>query len=230
MPKAEPQVKPQKEEVLLALPEAPTLLQWVDVLLKSPKTIAETIKQDRFNQNAFVLFLLAMCFHGLYGIIVGSFSGGVQWFAVPTKIAIGTATTALMCYPSLYIFMALSGADVKPSHAFFMLTGLLFMTSILLLGFAPVAFVFNASIKNLHLMGFVHLLIWFVSLMFGVRFLNTTFRHLQGTYSRFLGLWAMIFVLTSLQMMVLLSPLLAPAQDFSFLLEKRFFLEHWLMP
>lgn len=216
-------------DALYELPEKPTFLQWIDVLLKSPQSIAASIRQDRFHQNAFVLFMLAMCFHGLYGIIVGSFSGGMQWFAVPAKLALGSALSALMCYPSLYIFSALSGADVKPSHAFFMLTGLLFLTSILLLGFAPVAFVFSCSIRSIGFMGFVHLGIWFISLSFGIRFLNVTLKYLNGKKRSMIYLWGFIFTLTCLQMMVTLSPLLAPSDGFSFLLEKRFFLEHWIL-
>ncbi len=41
----------------------------------------------------------------LYGLVMGSFSGGVQWWAAPAKLVGGTLLSAVICLPSLYIFM-----------------------------------------------------------------------------------------------------------------------------
>jgi hypothetical protein len=78
----------------------------------------------------------------IYGLIVGSFSGGQQIWAAPLKIATGMLVSGLICLPSLYIFSCLSGSPVRLVQAFGVLAGLPALSAILLIGFAPVAWVF----------------------------------------------------------------------------------------
>jgi len=51
-----------------------------------------------------------------------------------------------------------------------MVTGLLMLMTILLIGFAPVAWLFSQSTESLGWMGFLHLLFWLIATAFGVRF------------------------------------------------------------
>jgi hypothetical protein len=70
----------------------------------------------------------------IYGVIVGSFSGGDQWWAAPVKIAGGLLICTVICLPSLYIFGCLSGAQVRVREMFGMVLGLLMLMTILLIG------------------------------------------------------------------------------------------------
>jgi hypothetical protein len=45
--------------------------------------------------------------------VVGSFSGGVQWWAAPLKIAAGLSLSAILCLPSLYVFSCLTGQEIR---------------------------------------------------------------------------------------------------------------------
>ncbi len=204
------------------------LLQLVDVLLKAHHSLYQYIRLGQnLTTNTRTMALLALLCLLVYGVIMGAFSGGIQWWVAPLKLALGTALAALLCYPSLYILAALSGADLRPSQAAMLLVSSLALTALLLIGFAPVAFVFTFSIQALSFMGLVHLLVWFTSLYFGLRFAARGVAELGGKDPTLLKVWALIFLLTLMQMSTTLRPVLGAGERL-FTPEKQFFLEHWL--
>ena len=83
---------------------------------------------------AAMLFTSVVC-SLIYGVIVGSFSGGDQWWAAPVKIAGGLLVSTLICLPSLYIFACLSGSKARLVEIAGMVSGLLMLMTILLIGF-----------------------------------------------------------------------------------------------
>jgi hypothetical protein len=217
---------PEKEPY--HLPESPSTMQIVDALLKSPESVVNQIKSGHFKKTFFILLWLFVLCHAIYGLIVGSFSGDVQWFAAPIKIVGGVTLSALLCYPSLYIFGCLSGANITPSQALSLLFGGLTLTSILLLGFAPVAFIFTFSIKTVSFMGIVHLLIAAISIYFGLRYIVMGLTRMESRQdSKIITTWCVILILTMLQMTTTLRPIIGES-DVLLTHEKRFFVEHWL--
>ena len=163
----------------------------------------------------------------IYGVIVGSFSGGMQLWAAPLKICAGLLVTGIICLPSLYIFACLSGSRARLVEVVGLLAGVLALTTLLLIGFAPVAWIFSRSIDSLPGMGFLHLLFWFVATVFGLRFMGTGFAHLGIKTSAGIRVWSLIFMLVSLQMTTALRPLIGTSPDL-ISSEKRFFLNHWM--
>lgn len=207
------------------------LMGIVETLLKSP---AEVIQRRRITTSLLVIF--ASC-HLIYGLICGSFAGDLQWVAAPLKIVCGTMIAGLLCLPSLYIFACLSGARIRIADACQLLFGALALTSLLLLGFAPVAFIFTFSVQSLTFMGIIHLAIWMLSIGFGIRFVlrgveakkSDTRNRLprpEGSGVGIMGAWAIVFMLTLLQMSTTLRPILGSA-DKQLSTEKKFFLVHW---
>lgn len=224
-------VEPQKVETkakVYELPASATTMQIVDALLKSPESIVNQIKTGEFKKTLFILLGVFISCHALYGVIVGSFSGNVQWFAAPIKIVGGAMLSALLCYPSFYIFSCLSGTNATPGQIFSLLMGGFALVSLLLLGFAPVAFIFTFSIKGIEFMGFVHLMIWSISIYFGLRYIMTGLEFLESRKDTwFINLWAIIFIMTLLQMTTTLRPILGESDVF-LTQEKLFFVEHWI--
>ncbi|SEH09022.1 hypothetical protein [Candidatus Venteria ishoeyi] len=215
------------EENNAHLPTQARFMQLIDALLKSHRSLYRHIYGDSLRSNAFKLLLLALFSLLVYGLIMGAFSGGIQWFAAPLKVALGTTLAALLCYPSLYILVALSGADLRPGQAAALLISSLALMTILLVGFAPVAFVFTFSIQALPFMGMVHLLIWLVSLYFGLRYFIQGVITLGGKDLMMLKVWVFIFLLTLMQMSTTLRPILGTGERW-FTPEKQFFILHWL--
>lgn len=160
-----------------------------------------------------------------YGVVMGSFSGGVQWWAAPVKLAMGLAVSALICLPSLYVFACLSGSSARWSEILGLITAACALMAVLLVGFAPVAWVFSQSTESLAVMGALHLLFWAVAVAFGLRFLHRAFAR-ECTRAAGLKVWMAIFVLVMVQMTTALRPLLGTADTF-LPVEKRFFLVHW---
>lgn len=209
------------------LPPSASGTQLVEALLKAPECVIDQVKAGQFKGALFILLAIFIGCHVIYGIIVGSFSGNVQWFAAPLKIVIGATLSALLCYPSLYIFACLSGAKINPSQAFYLLIGGMTLTAILLLGFAPVAFIFTFSTQTVFFMGIIHLSIWLASIYFGIRYITMGLVRLGGRRNNLFITWSAILILTMLQMTTTLRPILGESENF-LTSEKRFFLAHWL--
>lgn len=198
----------------------------VEAILREPGRIAATFRQPR--QGRLILGLLAVaalcCI--IYGLIVGTFSGGAQLWAASLKVAAGMLMSGLICLPSLYIFSCLSGSPARLGQVFGFLAGLLALSAILLIGFAPVAWVFSASTQSVAGMGALHLLFWIVATCFGLRFLIGSLKQFAPRSAEGVKVWAIIFILVQLQMMTALRPLIGTADTF-LPREKKFFLAHW---
>lgn len=198
----------------------------IESILRQPRRVMFQIRQQGAGTLIGTMLFCAVVCSLIYGVIVGSFSGGTQWWAAPVKISGGLLITALICLPSLYIFACLSGSQARLVEIFGMVAGLLMLMTILLIGFAPVAWLFSQSTESLAWMGFLHLLFWFIATAFGVRFLHAAFAHSHARSSAGLATWIVIFMLVMLQMSTALRPIVGKA-DTLFPTEKKFFLSHW---
>ena len=89
-----------------------------------------------------------------------------------------------------------------------LLAGLLMLMTILLIGFAPVAWIFSQSTESLAWMGALHLIFWFIATFFGLRFLQTGFSHSNARSLAGFNTWVAIFMLVALQMTTALRPIL----------------------
>lgn len=198
----------------------------VDVLLRRPHALLDVLDGPGSRSLLARLSALAIGGYLLYGIVVGSFSGGAQWWAAPAKILIGTAFTAAICFPSLYIFVCLSGAQARLSQVAALLLGLLALNAVFLAGFAPVAWVFSESSTLVSFIGSIHLLVWICSTIASCRVLNAGLKRWKAARTGLTGFWFVVLVLTSLQMATTLRPIVGSSPA---LLDgdRKFFLQHW---
>ncbi|NOQ36872.1 MAG: hypothetical protein GQ569_13420 [Methylococcaceae bacterium] len=208
------------------LPEHATVMQLVDALLKAPEALTKQLRASEFKHNIPPFLLIIGICYLIYGIIVGSFSGDIQWVAAPLKMLFGISLSALLCYPSLYIFACLSGATITPQQTAFILSSMLALSAILLIGFAPVAFIFSFSIKSLTFMGALHLAMWAISMNFSLRFIKRILQELGAKEGGLMTVWSVILIITILQMTTILRPILGKS-DVPLSTEKLFFIEHW---
>ena len=199
----------------------------VEAVLRQPRRVLYQLRQPGQSRLIVALLLIATVCSVVYGLIVGSFSGGQQLWVAPAKIAAGLVVSAFICLPSLYIFSCLSGSPARLVEVFGLLAGLLTLVTVLLIGFAPVAWVFSQSTDSIVAMGVLHLLFWFIATWFGLRFLYVGFAHLSARSGGAITVWIIIFLLVQLQMMTALRPIIGTSET---LLpkEKKFFLSHWI--
>jgi hypothetical protein len=204
----------------------PNAIVAIEVILRQPRRMMFQLRQpDAGRLIASMLFVAFIC-SLIYGVVAGTFSGGTQLWAAPIKIAVGLMISALICLPSLYIFACLSGSRARLVEIGGLLAGLLMLMTILLIGFAPVAWIFSQSTESLAWMGTLHLMFWFIATLFGLRFLQVGFSHSQARSLAGFNTWVVIFILVSLQMTTALRPIIGTSATF-LPTEKKFFVAHW---
>lgn len=194
-----------------------------EALLRQPDRI---VRNCGGVSQPLTLSLIALGGALVYGLVIGTFSNGDQLWAAPVKVALGLLISALICLPSLYIFSSLNGSRARLAQVGGLLAGLVALMTLLLLGFAPVAWVFSQSTENISAMGALHLAFFAIATAFGLRFLQHGFEKLGSEGTGGLKVWTIIYVLVMLQMTTALRPFVGTADTF-LPTEKKFFLSHW---
>ncbi|MCF7788958.1 MAG: hypothetical protein K9N47_22730 [Prosthecobacter sp.] len=197
----------------------------IEALLKQPGRILHECKQGG-SKVPLILFLGAVFGLAVFGALLGTFSGGVQYWATPLKVVVGVLASLVICLPSLYIFSALGGMEARLSQVAGMLLAMVALTALLLLGFAPVVWIFSQSTESVGFMGFLVLTFWVIALFFGFRLLLAAANTFGMTIGHYLNVWMGIFLLVTLQMSTTLRPLIGTA-DTLLPVKKKFFMEHW---
>ena len=204
----------------------PSFVATIEAMLRQPRRVMYQLRQPGSGRVVLGMLAVSICCSLVYGVVVGTFSMGVQLWAAPVKIACGLLFAALLCLPSLYIFTCLSGSQARLGEICGLLAGLLLLMTVLLIGFAPVAWLFSQSTESVVWMGVLHLAFWLVATLFGLRFLENGFSHTQARSSAGLNVWIIIFLLVAVQMTTALRPIVGKANNL-FPTEKKFFVTHW---
>ena len=199
----------------------------VESILRQPRRVMYQLRQPGAGKVIAAMLAVAVLCSLVYGVVAGTFNGGAQLWAAPVKIAGGLMISGLICLPSLYIFTCLSGSQARLVEVFGLLAGLLMLMTILLVGFAPVAWIFSQSTESPAWMGTLHLVFWFIATAFGLRFLKTGFAHTNARSQAGINTWIIIFLLVALQMTTALRPIIGKADTF-LPTEKKFFISHWV--
>ncbi len=198
----------------------------IDSILRQPRRVMFQLFQPGAGKLIARMLVVAALCGVVYGVVAGTFSGGAQLWIAPAKIVMGLMLSALICLPSLYIFTCLSGSQARLTEVFGLLGGLLMLMTILLIGFAPVAWIFSQSTESVVWMGSLHLIFWFIATIFGLRFVEAGFTHSRARSQAGFHTWMIIFILVVVQMTTALRPIIGTAHTF-LPKEKQFFLSHW---
>ncbi len=213
--------------VFAPMPDSQRPAAALDALLKRPGQLIYQLHHAPRGRIVAVLAVVTLLCLTLYGVAVGSFSGNEQWWAAPTKIVVGTFLCALICLPSLYIFACLGGADLRLGPLCGTLVAVLCLNALLLIGFAPVAWVFSQSTDSLALIGTLHLAFWGIGAVFALRLLSAMLDFVNPSAGKsYLRIWFAVFLLVCLQMTTALRPLVGRSDTF-LPTKKLFFLSHW---
>lgn len=203
-----------------------TMLSIADSILKHPARTAWELIEGRSLRTVLMLFLIVLACTIACGIVMGSFAGGMQYWMAPLRLTLGLLLSALICLPSLYIFTSLSGSkqSLAQTTGLFLLS--LALAGILLVGFAPIVWIFSQATGTTVFMGALHICFWAISIWFSLRLLMVAFTHLSDCPMSVLKIWGVIFFVVLLQMSTTLRPLIGK-DDGTLIKEKQFFLTHW---
>jgi hypothetical protein len=206
--------------------EGSSFSQVLSHLLRKPMSLVYSFKHDT-KSPIFVLLLVTLVCLAIFGFVIGIFSAGNQLWVAPVKIIGGILFSCLICLPSLYIFGSLGGMNAKLQDVVGVMLTFIAITSLLLVGFAPVVWLFSTSSNSPVFFGFLTITIWIVCLIFGLRVINRASRCMGGGRGGHLTLWILIFILVTLQMTTTLRPIVGKSDEFINLEEKHFFLGYW---
>ena len=199
----------------------------VAMVLKAPRRFAQLVEENRFDVRSSILLLCtAAGFHAIYGLAMGVFSGGDALWNATLKAPLILLATLLFCAPSLYVLLGLSGSSISVRQTLALLSGLACLSSLLMLGFAPVAWLFGVSTSSVHFMVVLHVVTWTVGMAYGLRLLA---RSVPGGRLAFgLAVWVPLFLLVSAQMFTYFRPVLGPPPPQAFrAAPKKFFFQHF---
>jgi len=204
-----------------------TLMEAAEAVLRQPRRVYYQVGESAGARLTLSLFALGILGLLGYGFVVGTFSGGEQMWAAPVKIAGGILASAIICLPSLYIFSCLTGSKASLRQIVGLVAGLIAIMTLLLIGFAPVAWVFSQSTESVTMMGFLHLMFWTVAMYFAAEFFKGGFKAMVVERDNgVLKVWLTVFLVVVLQMSTALRPIIGTGGSF-LPVEKRFFIGHW---
>jgi hypothetical protein len=224
-------IEPAGENVPLGPPPLPVVevsfARTIDTLLKRPLSLLQLLQHEDGGKVGRHLLVLSIGCLGIFGFILGLTSGDRQLWSAPLKIISGVAVSGLITLPSLYIFSCLNGLDVSLRSVAAVLGASLALVSLLLIGLAPVLWIFTQSTDSLVFLGFLSLFFWGGSLAFGLGLIFKGVNACGIKGGEYLKIWAAIFTLVTLQMSTALRPIIGEAET---LLpqEKKFFVNHWM--
>jgi hypothetical protein len=215
-----------KRFAFAAMPDDPGPLLILETLLKTPGRILFELSETGRLADALWLLAFGLVAMALYGVVVGSLAGGIQLLIAPAKLVLGTVLAVALCLPSLYIFSCLAGMEARLRTIAGVMLAAVCVASLLLVGFAPVAWIFSQSTDSIPLMGTLHLLFWGIGVLFGLRLIGAMARQFEASEAGHLKIWSFIFILVCLQMTTALRPIIGRSDHF-LPREKKFFLTHW---
>ncbi|MCL1909764.1 MAG: hypothetical protein FWG05_02380 [Kiritimatiellaeota bacterium] len=201
----------------------------IERLLKAPYSVARMIlKGDNLAAECVKMLLAAALCYAVFGFAVGLFGGWKVAATAVWKAPFITICSMLLCFPSLYVFTAVQGSPMTPGRAFALGSACLAMTGLIVVGLAPVAWLFANSTESLPFVMIMTILMWFISLPFAFRFLNHARN--AGLLAQVVGLklWFIVLIAVTLQMTTVMRPILtAPVKDAPRAPEKMFFIKHF---
>ena len=205
-----------------------TLPNLINKLLKKPLSLIHELEMGKNTGKITGLLLLiaAVCF-SIFGVVVGTFSWDDQIWAAPLKIVFGLLFSGVICLPSLYIFICMGGLDAKFPTVSGMLCALIALSGLLLVGFAPVVWLFSVSSTSATFLGFLLILLWVICACFGLSLVFRAGRALGMTNTGHFAVWCLIFLLVTLQMTTTLRPIIGSEEELFHFKEKKFFLSYW---
>ena len=201
----------------------------LDTLLKNPRQIAETLARgEALAPGAIKLLTGGLVCHAVFGIAIGLFCGGGVAAMDAVKVPLIALFSLLLCLPSLYVFSCVAGTPLSLSQAAFLGCACLAMTGFILVGLAPVAWLFAVSTASAAFMTMLIFLLWLAAIAFTSRFLDQLRALARFQRQAGIKLWLFILLLVTLQMTTTLRPLLAPSKDGWCTGQKQFFLGHFV--
>ncbi len=208
------------------MPFAPGFLGTLEGILKNPSGLFQSFLKNERRSLGLHFLLIILVSMAAFGLVLASFAGHAQWLWAPIKVSVGLLLSGLLCLPSLYVFGCLSGLSIRPGAAVAMLMAMLSLCSLVVLGFAPVAWIFTQSTDSVTFVGTLVLVMWITALWFAFGLVKQVVGLMGLRMTEHIRVWMFMFMIVTLQMSTTLRPILGRS-DTILPTERKFFPEHW---
>lgn len=204
-----------------------SLFKITDGLLKNKTGVFHAFRSDKNSEYILAgMILSVLLMGGIYGVIMGMFDGGIQILYAAIKVPLLVMGTGLICFPTLYIFNAMTGSKISFRQSLFILGTLVTTTMLILMGFAPIIWFFSVSVGGYVFMIFLHILMFAIASFLSAAFYATKAlwiveRRLSSL--SMLSCWFVLYFLVLCQMAAYLQPFIKAGPFFTG--ERMFFLE-----
>ncbi len=187
-------------------------------VLKSQGAVIRDVQQAR-HLPAYLgsLFAATLLLSAAYGAVLGLFQPGLQTLFAALKLPIVVLGSALLCAPTFFVFNSILGSKLGFPQTVAVVLYLAASAALVLVAFAPIAWLFTVSSGGPGFLRGLHLLVFLIAAAYGLRSLNTARRYLNyidatqtPVHGGFLFLWFGIVVFVALQMAWYFRPLLLP--------------------
>lgn len=180
---------------------------FLDYILRAQNALFEQIYSRRQLPRIIAsMSLLCVLLAGIYGLVMGSYGGGLQAVASALKLPILFLLTALICVPSLYTFNVLLGQRFRFLQTAALMVVTLATTTILLVSLAPIALFFTMTTPGSYqFLLLLHVLIFGLCGVYGVRYLYRGCAYIAGRMEQplnnlLLRLWIVIYAVVGMQL------------------------------
>ena len=181
-------------------------IYFLDYLLRAQTALFEQIfTQRELPRIILSMSVLSTLLAGVYGVVMGMYNGPLQAIASGVKLPILFLLTAIICIPSLYTFNVLLGQSFKFLQTVTLMVMTIGTTTILLASLAPIAFFFTLTTQNYQFILLLHVLIFGLCGIYGVRYLYRgcaylAFRLEQPLNTLLLRIWIAIYAIVGMQL------------------------------
>ena len=200
----------------------------VSALLRNPRRISESIaEKQELLRSAGLLLATGLACHAVFGVAIGLFGGWSVALMDAVKMPLVALCSLLLCFPSLYVFTCVAGSPLTIAQAFVLGCSCLAMVGLILVGLAPVAWLFSVSTANLSFVALLTFLIWLVAIGFAGRYVAKLGAHPLFARQAGINMWFLILIVVTLQMATCMRPMLTTSDQGWWTGEKQFFLSHF---
>ncbi|MGF1516022.1 MAG: hypothetical protein ACFB5Z_20315 [Elainellaceae cyanobacterium] len=192
---------------------------FLDYLLRAQTALFEQIyRQKELARIILSMSVLSAMLAGFYGLVMGMNHSLPQALSAAVKLPILFLLTAAVCIPSLYTFNVLLGQNFKFLQTVTLMAMTIGTTTILLASLAPIAFFFTLTTQNYQFILLLHVFIFGLCGLYGVRYLYRgcaylAFRLEQPLNTLLLRLWIGIYAVVGCQLGWRLSPFVGNASS-----------------
>ncbi|MGF1516023.1 MAG: actin-binding WH2 domain-containing protein [Elainellaceae cyanobacterium] len=179
---------------------------FLDYLLRAQTALFEQIFSEKeLPRIVLSMSVLSAILAGIYGLVMGMYNGPLQALSSGVKLPILFLLTAVICIPSLYTFNVLLGQSFKFLQTVTLMVMTIGTTTILLASLAPIAFFFTLTTQNYQFIMLLHVLIFGLCGIYGVRYLYRgcaylAFRMEQPLNTLLLRIWIGIYAVVGMQL------------------------------